>query len=389
MAFELLFWVTLFLIIHPFITYPLSLMLLGYIYKDDYKSQYCESFSPSVTLVISAYNEQKVIANKLNSLLEMNFDIATLEVIVTSDGSTDRTHEIVNNFIAKFGARFKSIELVVVEGRLGKTNAQNKAVERSRGDIIAFSDSNSIWEPNALDFLVSRFKDDNVAYVSGMLKYTNHQESTTSESESRYWEFDLYLREVESRVMSTVGGNGAIYAIRQSEYIDLPPMLSHDGFMPTKVVLKGKTAKFEKRAIATEKAGENSSDEFGRKVRMQRGQPWKKYIDISKFNFFKFGWFSYFYFSHKYLKYCLYILHPSLFIFNIIIFNDSLIYLFSLVFQSLFYIFAILGFFLKSKNKLMHYPFYYSMTIVAQAVSVYRTLTGKSKATWEKAETTR
>ncbi len=383
---EILFWLVVVLLIYPLVIYPLSLLMLDKFYVDEnYEVDY--DYNPSVTLIVAAYNEEKVIFNKLNNILELEYPQDKLDIIVASDGSSDKTNKLVNQFIDNY--QEYNINLLDVQGRRGKTNAQNSAVELSNSEILVFSDSNSIWDSNALRLLVNRFQDEKLGYLSGKLQYINSTNSITSKSENTYWNLDLKLRLIESKVSSTVGGNGAIYAIRRANYFDLPDILSHDGFMPTKIVLQGMKAKFEPKAIAYEKAGETSSDEYKRKVRMQRGQPWKKYYDIEKFNIFKYGWFSYFYIGHKYLKYQLYILHPLLYILNIILAKDSNIYLFILFLHTIFYCFAFFGWILKSKKKYLYYPYYYTMTIVAQGHAVINTLIGNQKSTWEQAESTR
>mgnify|MGYP000888609964 CR=1 FL=1 len=383
---EVLFWMVLLLLLYPLVFYPVSLLILDRFYIDEaYPVDNC--FSPSVSLIIVAYNEEKIIVNKLNNALELDYPKEQLEIIIASDGSVDKTNELVDRYIDEH--KDYNIKLLDVQGRRGKTHTQNTAVKSSSGKIIVFSDSNSIWDVRALRFLINRFKDEKLGYLSGKLLYINSDTNITSESENIYWNLDLKLRLIESKVSSTVGGNGAIYAIRKENYVDLPDLLSHDGFMPTKMVLQGMNAKFEPRAVAYEKAGETSNDEYKRKVRMQRGQPWKKYYDIEKFNIFKYGWFSYFYIGHKYLKYQLYILHIALYFLNVTLSLEFNIYLFILIFHSIFYLLSIIGWVSKSKSKVFFFPYYYLMTIIAQAHAVIVTLSGKSKSTWLKSESTR
>lgn len=383
---EISFYGVAFLLIYPLIVYPASLLVLDKLYKD-VAIEVDNDFNPSVSFIVAAYNEEKVIAQKLNNILMLDYPRDQLEIIVASDGSSDNTNELVEEFIS-LNPQY-DMQLLDVQGRRGKTHAQNEAVKISKGELLVFSDSNSIWRIDALRALVNRFLDAKLGYLSGALKYKNGKESITSESESAYWDFDLRLRLIESKVSSTVGGNGAIYAIRKENYVELPDILSHDGFMPTKMVIQGKTAKFEPNAVAFEKAGETSADEFKRKVRMQRGQPWKKYVDIEKFNVFKYGWFSYFYIGHKYLKYQLYILHPLLFLINFLLAFSSYFYGVIFLFHTFFYILAFWGWLSGSNAKYLYVPYYYSMTIFAQGYAVVSTLIGLSKTAWEKAESTR
>lgn len=383
---EFLFYLTGFLLVYPLILYPLTLFLLDKIYGAA-EIQKNLDFKPELDFVITAYNEEKVIVEKLLNVLKQDYPADKMNIIVASDGSSDNTNQLVIDFSKKHPDY--TIKLLNVEGRRGKTHAQNVAVADGTSDIVVFSDANSMWNMDATSQLVSRFVDEKLGYLSGKLQYVNSAENSASSSESSYWNLDLKLRAIESKVCSTVGGNGAIYAVRRIGYVDLPDILSHDGFFPTKMVLQGLTAKFEPLAIANEKAGDTSRDEFKRKVRMQRGQPWKKYYDPEKFNVFKYGWFSYFYVGHKYLKYQLYFFHLMFLFTNYMIYEISPIYRLMFIGQCLFYLLAILGWLTGSRSKVLYAPYYYTMTIVAQTVSVYNTLTGKSKSIWEKAESTR
>lgn len=384
-----LFWVIITLIFYPLIIYPISLKVVCLCYKNE-AEKVDDGYCPEVSFIIAAYNEEKVIEAKLQNAVSQRYDSRKLEIIVVSDGSTDRTNQIVRGFIAGREDEYPVVQLLDVNNRKGKTCAQNSAVKIARGEILVFSDSNSQWDQDALRLLVNRFRSSKIGYVCGKLKYINGESSLTSKSESTYWDFDLQIRKMESRISSIVGGNGAIYAIRRANYVELPPLISHDGYMPAKMIIQGMQAKFEDRAIAYEKASEDEGDEFNRKVRMNRGLPWKKYLDIQKFNVFKYGWFSYFYLGHKFLKYLLYILHPALWIISFFLRDVSIF--FSVFFwgQCAFYILAVIGMLTKrTRIKIFYYPYHYTMTVAAQGVAVIKTLLGLSKPFWEKAETTR
>lgn len=270
---------------------------------------------------------------------------------------------------------------------MGKTNAQNEAVKIAKGTILIFSDANSFLKNDCIEELIKYFSDDNISYVSGKLVYTNKEISESSNAENSYWNYDLMMRKIESDLGSITAGNGAIYAIKNSDYIDLNPIYCHDSMMPIKFVLNNKKAKYAPNAIAYEKAGENSEDEFKRKVRMARKNLSISYSDLNKYNPFKVGFFSYFYFSHRYLRNMLWVLHCFLFISNLFLLGESYFYKIIFIGQCLFYIIALIGG--QIKNKLLYIPYYYSMTIFAQMKGAWNEITGKSKPFWEKAETTR
>lgn len=383
---QIIFFISGFLILYAFVGYPISLIILnklgtGKMLNID------KTYEPYISIVIPAHNEENVIESKLKNIIGLEYPNEKVEIIIASDNSRDNTDKIVKNFIKN--TEYKNITLYEVNERKGKTNAQNEAVKISNGEIIVFSDANSILKNDSLRELVKFMSDETVAYVSGKLVYTNGELSNTSNAESKYWNYDLFMREVESKFGSITAGNGAIYAIRKSDYINFDPIKSHDSAMPIASVLKGKRAVYNKKSIAYEKAGETGVDEFKRKVRMARYILNVHFERLDKYNFFKYGWFSYFYFCHRHLRNSLFILHISLFVSNLFIMKDNIVFMVTGVGQIIFYMIAIVYKIMSSKSKLMHMPYYYTLTIYAQLVGAIRQISGKSKPFWEKAESTR
>ena len=383
---ELLFYISIFLIFYAFIGYPLSLIVLNKL-GEGKMLNIDKGYEPSITIIIPAHNEEKVIENKLKNLIGLDYPKDKIEIIIASDNSSDNTNLIVRTFIQN--NKESNIRLYDVNERKGKTNAQNEAVRDSNGEVIIFSDANSMLKENSLYELVKFMSDETVAYVSGQLVYTNGDISNTSNAESTYWNYDLFMREVESKFGSITAGNGAIYAIRKSDYVEFDPIKSHDSAMPIESVLMGKRAVYNKKAIAYEKAGETSEDEFKRKVRMSRYILNVHFERLDKYNFFKYGWFSYFYFCHRHLRNSLFILHILLFISNLFIMKHSYIFKIMGTCQIIFYIIAISYKLFRYKNKLMYLPYYYSLTIFAQLIGAIRQISGKSKPFWNIVETTR
>ncbi|MFR3559783.1 MAG: glycosyltransferase family 2 protein [Paraclostridium sordellii] len=383
---KILFFISLFLIFYAFIGYPISLIILNKIGKGK-NLKINDNYEPRVSIIIPAHNEEHVIEKKLNNLVCLDYPSSKLEIIVASDNSCDNTEYIVKNFIEK--NYDKNIALHRVKERMGKTNAQNEAVDISNGEILIFSDANSILDKRAIKELVKSMSDKDVVYVSGKLVYINKTISNSTRSESRYWSYDLFMREIESKFGSITAGNGAIYAIRKSNYIYFDPIKCHDSAMPIESVLMNKRAIYNDKAIAYEKAGENSRDEFKRKVRMAREILSIHYEKLEKYNFFKYGWFSYFYFCHRHLRNSLFILHIILFISNMLLIKENYIFMIIGASQIIFYLTSLIYYILNLKNKIMYIPYYYSLTIYAQLIGAIRQLSGKSKPFWEKADSTR
>lgn len=383
---EILFFISLFLIVYSFVGYPLSLIILNKIGRERHLN-IKNDYEPTVTVIIPAHNEESVIEKKLQNLIELSYSSEKIDVIIASDNSTDKTNKIVESFINNH--KDKSIKLYEVKERKGKTNAQNEAVKQARGEIIVFSDANSMLDKKSIKELVKFMSDNNVAYVTGKLQYTNEESSNSSSTESSYWNYDLFMRYVESKFGSVTAGNGAIYAVRKSDYVYCNPIKCHDSEMPIEAVLMKKRAVYNPLAIAYEKAGETTEDEFKRKVRMSRDILDVHYDKLNKYNIFKYGWFSYFHFCHRYLRNSLFILHIILFISNLFIMKENIIFFILGIGQILFYLTALMYYVFKLNNKYLYIIYYYVLTIYAQLVGATRQITGKSKPFWEKAESTR
>jgi hypothetical protein len=236
---------------------------------------------------------------------------------------------------------------------------------------------------------MAAFTSDDIAYVSGRLSIVNQEASDVSNAEASYWDSDLAAREIEGRIQTITAGNGALYACRTKDYYDFNPIQCHDSAMPTFYALEGKRAIANHDAIAYEKAGEVIEDEFGRKVRMNRVLLEHILPDIRILNVFKYKWFSYFYFGHRTCRYLLWISHLLLLVSSALLIRESWIYSVAFLGQTLFYLLALLRAVTKSENKYLTLIYYYTVTIIAQWVGVYRIITGKAKPFWEKAESTR
>jgi len=210
---------------------------------------------PTVSLIVTAHNEEPVIERRLENLRALDYPAGRLELVVTSDASTDRTDELAE----AAGAR------VIQNPRGGKVAAQDSAVRQTTSEIVAFSDANSTWAPDALRMLVRSFADPDVAYVCGRLNILGDDGAN---KEGVYWRYELALRADESRIDSVTGGNGSIYAVRREDYVEVDPRFGHDLSFPYLMVQRGRRAVYEPSANAYEKATPTNEDEYRRKVRM-------------------------------------------------------------------------------------------------------------------------
>ncbi|WP_331234424.1 glycosyltransferase family 2 protein [Natronorarus salvus] len=234
-----------------YLLYPLTLLVGG---RDDDPSS--PGWRPSVTLVIAAYNEAEVIATKIENSLALEYP--DLEIVVFSDGSSDRTDDVVRSY-AEEGVRLERIE-----GRVGKTACQNRVVEGLDSDVVVFSDANGLYEPDAIDALVERFVP-GVGCVVGELRYRN---GADVEGESVYWRYERLVKRLESRFDSLIGANGSIYAVRRGSYVPLPPGAISDFAEPLAIVSRGERAVYAPDAVAWEHTAGTVGDELDRRIRI-------------------------------------------------------------------------------------------------------------------------
>ena len=380
---KIIFYIVGFAIFYAMLGYPITLIILDKIMKR--KNDKDLSYKPFVSILISAYNEEKVIERKLENITESTYP--HYEVIVANDASSDRTVEICQNFINNHPAY--DIKINTVKNHLGKTNAQDEAVDVAKGEIIVFSDANSMFKADAIDELVSYFTDDDIIYVCGSLIYAKDDDIASAVAENSYWDMELRMRKIESEIATIAAGNGAIYACRKSDYRRYNLVSSHDYEMPLYAGINHKRALYNPKAIALEKAGQTSKDEFKRKVRMQRRILTNIFTNLRRLNIFEYGWFSFFHFNHKTLRFLLAFNHIVLFIANLALLNEGDFYRVFFLLQVGFFTLATIGKLTESKSKVFYFPYYYTMMMAAQLKGGYNEATGKSKATWEKAETTR
>jgi cellulose synthase/poly-beta-1,6-N-acetylglucosamine synthase-like glycosyltransferase len=249
----ILFWLTIAALVWTHALYPVTATLGARLRTVTVRRD--DAFLPAVAAIVSAYNEDAVIERRIQNLLALDYPKEKLEIVVTSDASSDRTEELAE----AAGAR------VIHNPRGGKVAAQNHAVRETNAQILAFSDANCTWAPDALRKLVANFADPDVGYVCGRLNITNEDGRN---KEGLYWRYELAVRAAESKLDSVTGGNGSIYAVRREDYVEVDPRFGHDLSFPYLMVQRGRRAVYEPLANAYEKATPTTDDEYRRKVRM-------------------------------------------------------------------------------------------------------------------------
>lgn len=374
---ETLLIVLIILIIYAFIGYPAFLAILSIIFKHTVIKKDRTDFT--VTLIIAAYNEENIIRDKLLNSLQLDYPSHNIEIIVSSDGSTDKTDEIVKSF------KEQGIKLNRVEGRKGKTEAQNQTVRLAKGDIIVFSDANAFYKSDSIKNIVQNFNDERVGGVCGKLIYSNGN-NPDKDAESTYWNFESYIKQKESLLSSVIGANGSIYAIRRSLYSPLDNTLISDFVEPLKVIEKGYRFVYEKEAISSEETESVSGPHaYNRKVRINVRTILGIYNTYNLLNVFKYGWVSFQYFSHKILRYIMPLLLFSLFILNLFLL-DYFIWKIMFFIQITFYSLAYIGYLRRTNSKqtiIFSLPYYFILVHMAIFTAFYQLGKGERKTTWE------
>jgi cellulose synthase/poly-beta-1,6-N-acetylglucosamine synthase-like glycosyltransferase len=376
MALEIVFWVAAGLILYAHLGYPLLLAALVAIFGEPRGTPYERGELPLVTLIIPAYDEEQVIEHKLANARALDYPADRLEIVVASDGSTDRTADL-----ARAGRADRVLELP----RGGKVAALNQGVRQAEGTILAFSDANSYWRPDALRRLVARFADQRIGYACGQVRFEGGEGGN---QEGLYWRYEMAVRSMETRLAGITAGNGAIYAVRREAYIELDPSRGQDIGFPFELTKRGWRAIYEPGAIAEEKMAPTVEGEFRRKRRMMWGL-WDVMLKWGMLDPRGYGpGYALEIYSHRLLRYLTPWLHLVAFAANLALLGDGWVYVGTMIVQLLVLVGALLGRFVPAL------PFriaYYYVTVTASiAVGLWdRLRAGTVPIGWEKVEGTR
>lgn len=370
-----LFWASAGLIVYTHLGYPLVLRLALALRRGPAKDTGGWDELPRVSLIVAAYDEEEVIEAKVANALALDYPRERLELIVASDGSTDATAEC---------ARAAGADLVLELPRGGKIAAQNAAAEAASGEMLAFSDANSAWRPDALRCLVEPFAEAKVGYACGQVRFLD---AGGDNLEGAYWRYEMKLREMESSLAGITAGNGAIYAVRASAYLPLAPSGSHDLSFPFRLAKRKLRSLYVPAARAEEKMVPTLEGELTRKRRMMVGI-WD--IVVGERMISPRGYAPLYAFelaSHRLLRYLTPFLHLVAFAANLALLDQGWIYVVTYGIQLALIAAAILG------GQFSFGPFliarYYAMTTLSIAAGLWDRMRHGSPAAWEKAPGTR
>lgn len=374
-----LFWASVVLIIYAYFIFPVLVILRGFLWPQSFKS---DEVTPPVSVIIAAFNESKSIGNKIDNILTLDYPRDRFEVVIASDGSDDGTNEIVRSYEEK-GIRLLSLP------RQGKAGALNAAVAASKGEILVFSDANSMYKSDAIRALVRPFADPTIGGVAGNQSYVKKNRTNIDNvGERSYWNFDRIMKKFQSRAGNTISATGAIYAIRRSLFQTVPEGVTDDFVTSTSVIAQGYRLIFAPDAVAYEPVAVTSNVEFGRKVRVTtRGLRAVFFTRSELLNPLRYGFYAVQLLSHKVLRRLIVFPLLLLFILNPFLWKTDVFYQLAMIGQSVFYGFGLLGFLLDGtpfrRLKIFAIPFYFCMVNAATLVAAINIMRGQEIKQWE------
>ena len=371
---EVIFWASLIFAIWTYLGYPLSLWLASFISS---KQVVRREYLPNVTLIVTAYNEEKRITEKIENSLGLDYPRGRLEILIVSDGSTDRTEEIARGYADR------GVRLLSIHGRHGKHYCQGRGTRAASADILVLTDATTFLKQDAVRNIVRNFADPRIGCVSGM------DEAQSGESgqpgEGMYVRYEMLLRKLEGRVGSLVGVSGSFFAVRKELTDDWLDDMSSDFYLPIIAYIRGYRAALDMEAIGSYQVAQAPQKEFRRKVRtVVHGM-----AVLARFrqvlNPFNYGSFALQMFSHKLSRWLVPFYLIILLATNFILASRNEFYLVFLMAQLAFYGLAGLAFLIRPLAKLAFFrvPFYFLMVNLSILVAWVRFLNGKDYVLWE------
>jgi len=383
----IIFWLSLFIVFYTFAGYGIFLYFLIKI-KRALKGRPiipnpANDQLPECTLIVAAYNEEGFIEDKIANSLKLNYPAGKLKMVFTTDGSSDKTPEIIG--------RHPEIQLLHQPQRAGKIAAVHRAMEYVTTEIAVFTDANTFLNADAIINICRHYSDKTVGCVAGEKRVHMEENADASAAgEGFYWKYESALKKWDSELYSVVGAAGELFSVRRSLYQDVPADTVLDDFMISMLIAaQGYRIVYEPEAYAIETASENVSEELKRKIRIAAGGM-QSILRLTKlFNPFKYPVLSFQYISHRVLRWTVTpFLLILIFVLNAFLPNNAL---YDTVFaaQILFYLLAFLGFIMEKRHiriKALFVPYYFCVMNYAVLMGIIRYFTKKQSAIWEKAQ---
>ena len=373
---QILFWTAIAFFIYVFGIFTVLIILRGTLFP---KPSHQENITPAVSMIVAAYNEEASIAAKIENSLALDYPPDKFEVLIGSDGSADRTAEIVQQFT---DSRIRFFDLP----RSGKNGVLNTIVPKATGEILVFSDANSMYAPDAIRALARRFADPEIGGVAGNQTYLPPDENSTGEGERAYWNFDQKLKEYQSRAGNVTSATGAMYAIRTKLFRPIPKGMD-DFIISTGVITQGFRLIYAPDAVTYEPVASSSGSEYKRKVRNIMLGLEAVLVNRQLLNPFKYGFYALQLFTHKVLRRMVFLPLLVLLIVSPNLWDQGLFYQLANIAQIAFYGLALFGFFFEKtkigRSKIFSIPLYITMVYLASLVATFNLVRGQRIHKWE------
>ncbi|HEY5344611.1 MAG TPA: glycosyltransferase [Solirubrobacteraceae bacterium] len=388
-ALEIVFWVSVALIVWTQLGYAIALVVFARLFVpaaprsavDPSATGAVAGGLPSLSMIVAAHDEQSVVGAKVENARALAYPRELLQLIVVCDGCSDTTAQ---------RARAAGADVVLELPRGGKIRAQDAAVREARGEIVAFSDANALWEPGAARALVGAFEDPRVGYACGLVRFVQAASGyAATNQEGLYWRYEMAVRALESRLRSITAGNGAIYATRREAYLEVDPIMGHDLSFPFNMVKRGWRAVYVPGARAEEKMVPSIEGEFARKRRMM-SHTWPIVLRGGMLSPRGYGLgYGLMIFSHRILRYLTPALHAVALVANLLLVLDGAgaLYTVTLLLQWALLVAAGLGGVVRVRPLLV--ARYYILTTASPAFGLWDWLRHGTEASWDVAEGTR
>ena len=387
---EIIFWTSVLLILHTYLLYPLFLLLAGTISqvkgdllfitgsRERRRAEISLPELPTISMLIAAHNEEKVIETKIKNCLELEYPREKLEFLIGSDASTDSTNDLVKSY-ESFG-----VKLIEFKERSGKAGVINKLVPLAKGDILIFSDANTMIEPFALKGLTKHFRDNKVGAVCGHLILIDRRGSPSAER--IYWNYENMLKLMEGRLGASLGANGGIYALRRELFQPIPQNSLVDDFLVTmRVIERGRKIVYDPEAKAIEEVGKTVAAEFKRRVRIGAGN-FQNLVHLRGLLHPRYGLVSFSFWSHKVIRWHVPFLMIAAYLSNLFLIRQGTIFFTLFYLQTTFYLLALLSQFNISKNLLFRGPQYFLFMNAALLAGFFRSLKRNPLGNWTPTE---
>lgn len=385
---EFVFWLSLFIVFYTFAGYALvlyALVKIRRLFKGKRTVPGLDQDFPTLTLIIAAYNEERIIQEKIQNTLELSYPAGKLTLLFVTDGSSDSTPDII--------ARYHNIELMHTPARSGKIQAIHRAMRQVESDIVVFTDANTFLNKDALLLIARHYADPTIGAVSGEKRVVQEEVSDATAGEGFYWKYESTLKKWDSELHSVVGAAGELFSVRRSLYKPVESDTILDDFMISMLIAQqGYRIVYEPEAYASEVSSDNIHEELKRKVRIAAGGI-QSILRLKKLlNPFSFPLLSFQYISHRVLRWTVtpFLMMLALFLNLAIVVNSGgWIYILLLAGQVLFYLAALSGWLLerrKVKIKALFVPYYFCMMNYAVIAGINRYIKGSQSAVWEKAK---